>query len=114
MNRLTSIFALLVISSFGIISAQCPNIIWQDEFEKTTLDETKWSFQNGDGCNIGLCGWGNNELQWYQPQNVEISGGTLKMHAKQERVNKSNYTSAKLLTKGKGDCTYGRCEASIK
>ncbi|MEM9549105.1 MAG: family 16 glycosylhydrolase [Bacteroidota bacterium] len=114
MNHPTNITVALLIFSFANLFAQCPNIIWQDEFEKSTLDLSKWSFQNGDGCDIGLCGWGNNELQWYQPENTEVSNGSLKLYAKKETINKSAYTSAKLLTKGKGDWTYGRFEASIK
>ncbi len=114
MYRIISTIALSIISSIGIINAQCPEIIWQDEFEKTTLDVTKWSYQNGNGCDIGLCGWGNNELQWYQPENVEVSSGTLKIDAKKEKVENSDYTAAKIKTIGKGDWTYGRFEASIK
>ncbi|MDF1699357.1 MAG: family 16 glycosylhydrolase [Saprospiraceae bacterium] len=114
MNQIISTLTFYLISSLAIIYAQCPEIIWQDEFEKNTLDETKWSFQNGDGCDIGLCGWGNNELQWYQPKNAVVSDGSLKILARKEKVGKSQYTSAKLRTKGKADWTYGRFEASIK
>lgn len=34
--------------------------LWADEFD--SWDSTKWSYQFGDGCQINLCGWGNNEL----------------------------------------------------
>jgi hypothetical protein len=33
-------------------------LIWSDEFDGDTLDLTKWSFVNGNGCDVGLCGWG--------------------------------------------------------
>ena len=114
MNRITSLIVFLLIGPCFTSTAQCPQIIWQDEFDKTKIDETKWSFQNGDGCDIGLCGWGNNELQWYQPENVVLSDGTLKLFAKEEKVGKRDYTSAKLRTINKGDWKYGRFEASIK
>jgi len=114
MNRIISTLALSIIGSIGTIKAQCPEIIWQDEFEMAALDESKWSYQNGNGCDVGLCGWGNNELQWYQPENVEVSNGTLKIKAKKEKVENSEYTAAKIKTQGKGDWTYGRFEASIK
>ena len=39
--------------------------VWADEFDGTEVDQTKWAFQIGDGCDLGLCGWGNNEKQWY-------------------------------------------------
>lgn len=37
-----------------------PNLIWSDEFDGDTFDLTKWSFVNGNGCDIGLCGWGKD------------------------------------------------------
>lgn len=68
----------------------------------------------GDGCSINLCGWGNNELQWYLPENATVSGGTLKITAQRHPDGKRRYTSARLRTKHKGDWTYGRFEARIR
>ncbi|MFK7773745.1 MAG: family 16 glycosylhydrolase [Saprospiraceae bacterium] len=114
MNRIQFIIVLMFFSGLEIINAQCPQVVWQDEFEQTSLDDKKWSFQIGDGCDINLCGWGNNELQWYQSDNVEVSNGVLKLIAKEEKVGGKPYTSARIRTLGKGDWTYGRFEASIK
>lgn len=114
MHRISFIIAVLLVSTIDTIIAQCPKIIWQDEFEKTTLDLSKWSFQIGDGCDINLCNWGNNELQWYQSENVELSDGKMRIIAKKENVRNKAYTSARIRTLGKGDWTYGRFEASIK
>ena len=36
------------------------NLVWNDEFEDSSLDTTKWIFNIGKGPN-----WGNNELQYY-------------------------------------------------
>ncbi|MEN0005408.1 MAG: family 16 glycosylhydrolase [Bacteroidota bacterium] len=113
MNRIHLIF-LLLLSGYNYSIAQCPQVLWEDEFEQTVLDTNKWSFQLGDGCDINLCGWGNNELQWYQSENVEIVDGTLRIIAKEEQVNDKPYTSARIRTLEKGDWTYGRFEASIK
>lgn len=38
-----------------------PSLIWSDEFEGDEVDPTKWSFANGDGCDVGLCGWGERK-----------------------------------------------------
>jgi beta-glucanase (GH16 family) len=114
MNRIHLIIILLLFSGHGHLTAQCPQVVWEDEFEQTVLDDNKWSFQIGDGCDINLCGWGNNELQWYQSQNVELADGVLKIIAKEEQVNNKSYTSARIRTLGKGDWAYGRFEASIK
>ena len=40
-------------------------LVWEDEFNGTEVDPTKWEFQIGTGCPT-LCGWGNNELQYYR------------------------------------------------
>ena len=93
---------------------ECPQLVWSDEFDGSSLNLNNWTPLTGDGCDINLCGWGNNELQWYQPQNAVVSNGSLKITAKQESVGGRAYTSARLITKDKQDFTYGRFEASIK
>jgi len=114
MNRIPFFIILIFFNGLEIINAQCPQIVWQDEFEKTSLDDKKWSPQIGDGCDINLCGWGNNELQWYQSENVELSNGKLKIIAKEEKVGGKPYSSARIRSIEKGDWKYGRMEASIK
>ncbi len=97
-----------------LLSAQCPTLVWSDEFDGASLDLTKWEPQIGDGCAEGICGWGNNELQYYKAENAVVSNGTLKIIAKKERVKSKAYTSARLRTKGLADFTFGRFEARIK
>ena len=106
--------AALFFLPVGISLAQCPTLIWADEFNGTTLDQTKWSYQTGDGCAEGICGWGNNELQYYQSSNVTVSGGQLHITAKKERVQGKSYTSGRIRSINKGDWTYGRFEARVK
>ncbi|MBL7815095.1 MAG: family 16 glycosylhydrolase [Saprospiraceae bacterium] len=89
--------------------AQCYNLVWSDEFDGSSLNTAKWSYQVGAG------GWGNNELQYYtNGANVEVSNGTLKIRAKQESFNGSNYTSSRILSQYKGDFRYGKFEARMK
>lgn len=40
------------------------SLVWSDEFNGTFLDNNAWSYESGDGC-PNLCGWGNNELEYY-------------------------------------------------
>ena len=53
------------------------NIVWQDEFDKDSLDLTKWSRE------IGGHGWGNNELQFYtdSDSNSYVENGNLTLKA---------------------------------
>jgi beta-glucanase (GH16 family) len=91
-------------------------LIWSDEFNKpegTSPNATKWAYDIGRGSN----GWGNNESQYYtnRAENVSTDGqGNLKIIAKKEQYSGSNYTSARILTKGKFSQKYGRFEARIK
>jgi beta-glucanase (GH16 family) len=85
-------------------------LVWSDEFEGSALDPSKWSVQVGDGCDINLCGWGNNELQWYQADNVRVGGGILSITARAQPAGGRAYTSARIRTLGKGDWTYGRID----
>ena len=50
-------------------------LVWSDEFDGENIDESKWSFDIGDGCDRGICGWGNRELQYYtdDPENAYVS-----------------------------------------
>ncbi len=90
-------------------------LVWADEFDAAQLDTSKWSYMLGDGSQYGLpSGWGNNELQYYQAENLELSNGHLIITAKQENYNDKHYTSARIRSMGKGDWTYGRFEFRAK
>lgn len=93
---------------------QCLQPIWQDEFFGSTVDTHKWQFDPGDGCDRGLCGWGNDEQQWYQPDNARVANGALHITGRSERSNGRWYTSAKLTTQGRFSAQYGRFEARMK
>jgi beta-glucanase (GH16 family) len=87
-------------------------LTWSDEFNYSGLpDSTKWNYDVGDH------GWGNNELQYYtanRPENVRVENGHLIIEARKEMWQEKNYTSARLITKGKGDWKYGRIEVKAK
>ncbi|OYX28439.1 MAG: hypothetical protein B7Z06_01500 [Flavobacteriales bacterium 32-35-8] len=108
------------ISSFKkvavFVAESGPQLIWSDEFNTDGApDASKWSFDLGNGC-PDLCGWGNGEKQYYtnRSDNVKVENGVLKIIAKKENHEGSEYTSAKLLTKGKFDFTYGRVDVRAK
>lgn len=84
------------------------NLVWQDEFSGTSLSED-WVFEIGDGC-PNLCGWGNNELEYYRRENTEVKDGYLTITAKQESIGGKNYTSSRIKTQGKKSFQFGRVD----
>jgi beta-glucanase (GH16 family) len=91
------------------------NIVWNDEFTQadgSSPDSTKWGFDIGNGSG----GWGNLQLEYdtARTNNACIVGGQLVIEADQESYGGKNYTSARMLTKGKWSWAYGRMEARIK
>lgn len=85
--------------------------IWSDEFDYTGKpDPEKW------GYDIGGHGWGNNELQYYTDdiKNVSVEDGMLTITAIREDIEGMEYSSARLVSREKGDFLYGRIEVSAK
>lgn len=85
-------------------------LVWSDEFNGTTLDESSWTRETGGG------GWGNNELQFYTDRTVNsyLENGVLVIKAMQENYGGRNYTSARLKTQGKRFFKYGKIEARMR
>jgi len=87
------------------------NLVWSDDFNVDGApDPTKWNYDIGGG------GWGNGEAQYYtnSSNNVIVQGGSLKITAKAQALNGSNYTSARLKTQGLYDFKYGKVEVRAK
>jgi beta-glucanase (GH16 family) len=96
-------------------------ITFFDDFSGDTLDATKWEHMIGTGTAYGLGYWGNNEKQYYQPENTIVQDGALQIQVRKEQIVADNgtgtimnYTSSRLRTKGKFAQTYGRFEARVR
>lgn len=92
-------------------------LTWEDNFDTDGApNSSNWAFEIGDGTAQGIPGWGNNELQYYtdRSENVVVEDGMLKITARQEQFQGRNYTSARILTRGLFEQSYGRFEARIK
>lgn len=87
---------------------------WHDEFDGNSLNMNYWSYQEGDGSQYGIPGWGNGEQQYYSQDNVSVNNGALKITARRENKGGKAYTSARIRTANKVAFTYGRIEAKIK
>jgi beta-glucanase (GH16 family) len=87
-------------------------LVWSDEFNYSGLpDSTKWSYDTGGH------GWGNHEKQYYREKTIQnscVKNGMLKIVAVKEKFDVASYTSARLVTKNKGDWKYGRIEVKAK
>jgi len=84
---------------------------WADEFDYSgNPDTNRWSYD------VGGHGWGNNELQYYTMfgRNASVEQGKLVITALREPFEGLNYTSARLVSKYKGDLLYGRVEVKAR
>ncbi len=100
--------------------------VWSDEFDGAagaSIDGTKWGNDISDGCQQGICGWGNEEREYYTnaSENISLNGqGQLMIVARQAPAGLTcyygpcGYTSAKITTRGKVLASPGRVEARIK
>jgi beta-glucanase (GH16 family) len=98
-----------------VVFSQCYNLVWEDEFTGTTLDNTKWFHQT----QIPAGGnWYNGEMQHYtdRTDNSYVQNGIMRIVAKEETFTDQGYTkqhtSARLNSKFA--FTYGRVEIRAK
>ncbi|HQL54939.1 MAG: family 16 glycosylhydrolase [Phycisphaerae bacterium] len=91
-------------------------LIWQDEFDGSTVDTTKWRVEN---LHLNK----NNELQYYAPDEVYIQSGELVLRSRQRYYcgydddghwGCYNYTSGLVETRDRFATGYGRIEVRAK
>jgi|WetSurMetagenome_2_1015567.scaffolds.fasta_scaffold47118_2 beta-glucanase (GH16 family) len=102
----------LVIPSGGYTSPESYdgyNLIWRDEFTGAALNTADWTYEIGNGC-PNNCGWGNNESEYYRSENTSIVSGNLVITAKKQDYEGFNYTSSRIVTKGKQQFKFGRID----
>jgi beta-glucanase (GH16 family) len=85
-------------------------LVWHDEFDSGAINPANWTYDLGAG------GWGNGEAQNYtkRSENARLENGNLVIEARQEKLDGSYYTSARLKTQGLQAFQYGRIEARLK
>ena len=114
------IFFLISLFVFSL-NAQNWQLVWEDDFNGSSLNQSKWVHDIGTGSQYGMWGWGNGELQYYQPQNTTLNNGIAKIEVKEEPNGiidswsaTSYFSSSKITTKGLFNFRYGKVEARIK
>lgn len=95
-------------------------LVWSDEFNVDGLpDPAKWSYDTS----ANKRGWHNEELQYYSEarrENSRVENGRLIIQARKEKLSEradyggQSYSSARLITRGKRDWTYGFMEVRAK
>ena len=98
------------------------SLVWSDEFSRSGLpDPAKWDYDTA----FNKRGWHNQEKQYYsarRAKNVRVRGGSLivEAHADGSKLRRlpdwggQQYSSARLITRGKASWTYGFFEARAK
>jgi beta-glucanase (GH16 family) len=102
---------------FALSARADTNLVWSDEFNGTSLDTNKWTYDIGNGPwnprrGTRGSGWGNRELEYYtsSTQNVYVANGFLHIRARREALEGFDYTSGRIKTKGLFSKKYGRLE----
>ncbi len=101
------------------------NLIWNDEFNGTTLDSTKWSYDPGYFINDDptTWGWGNAELEYYteSTKNIFVTDGCLNLKAyyepatfEQDPNRVAPYSSGKVVSRDNFTFKYGRIDFCAK
>lgn len=103
---------VVIVTAGTAVQAQCYELLWAEEFNYSGYpDPSVWTPEEGGS------GWGNNELQYYtvnDTDNAIVENGMLTITARKETFQNKNYTSARLITRGKFNVQYGKIEARMK
>ena len=105
---------LIRIDNAPLMPGASSTLVWSDEFDADQLDPATWFFESGDGSQYGIPGWGNNEAQWYLPDNAELKDGLLVITAREAPAGGKQYTSARINTRDRVAVRYGRIESRIR
>lgn len=108
----------------NVANAQVGNLLWEENFND--LDPAVWSVDEGNGCEIGLCGWGNQELEYYSPNNVfieavpgENGNNAVVFEVREEPAtdtfgNNYAFTSGKIHSENGVSVQYGMIETRVR
>jgi beta-glucanase (GH16 family) len=112
MKVFIKLFLLTLINfvTLQTLIAQNWQLVWQDEFNGSSIDESKWEFLTGP--------WGetSGSLQYYtdRPENAFVENDHLVIQALKETYEGYDYTAAYLRTLHYAEWQYGRFEIFAK
>jgi len=112
-----SVGALFLLTAQHAV-AEVGALLWEENFD--SLNSEIWNVNVGDGCDEGLCGWGNAELQWYSESNAYIAdvigeegNSALVLEALDEESNGYSFTSGKVDSSNNISVQYGMIEVRV-
>ena len=90
------------------------NLKFGDDFNGSSLDDSKWSpcffWGTSEGCTNG----GAGDLQWFQSDEVSVQDGILRLSAHKRQSNGKQYTSGMVASHDKFSFQYGYVEFRAK
>ncbi|HNQ27190.1 MAG TPA: glycoside hydrolase family 16 protein [Aquaticitalea sp.] len=105
MIKLTVVLPILLLG----VQVNAQKLLFEEQFDGSALNTSNWNYELGNGC-PEICGWGNNERQYYSEKYVAVNDGYLVITA----IKDSLYESGKITTKGKFEFQYGTVEVRAK
>jgi beta-glucanase (GH16 family) len=101
------------------------DLLWSEEFtihQNGHPNGEVWNFELGDGSANGIPGWGNQELEYYRPENATVVDGMLQIVAERNQNadfqayygTTAEWTSARMQTLGKVAFRFGSLEFRAK
>lgn len=119
-KALQSFSVMAVLFSPATVLANPPGDGWtevfSEDFNGSTLDTNKWNTcywwkdWKANGCTNG----GAKEVQWFQPDDVIVDKGTLRLRAQKRSMNGFDYTSGMVSSHDKFFFQYGYAEMRAK
>jgi hypothetical protein len=89
------------------------NLVFDDEFDESSLDVSKWNIENR-----ALGGYRNcclaYGMQYYTPKAISISNGYLQIKTDKNKVGGYSFTSGAITTENKFSFLYGRVDIRAK
>nr|WP_208619683.1 hypothetical protein [Xanthomonas populi] len=84
-------------------SAQAQTLALEDNFNGPGIDGNTCTYDVGNGCQIGLCGWGNCEMEYStsHAEKARIDNGRRVIEARREAFQGMPFPSARLKTESR-------------
>ncbi len=107
---MAKLLLFLSLAACGMAADPGWKLVWSDEFDRPGRpDPANWGYEKGMIR--------NNEAQHYtedRRENARVENGRLVIEARKEEMERGKFTSASLITKGRGEWTYGRIEVRAR